>query len=71
MRTLLFEDFAGSKKVHECGLLVLGYTTLLPHLDSASRDSTCSKTNDSTLSAKVTLQVLPQASAISASLKSR
>ncbi len=25
MRTLHFEDFAGSKKVQECGLLALGY----------------------------------------------
>jgi hypothetical protein len=30
--TLLFEDFAGSKKVQECGLLALGYAALLPHL---------------------------------------
>ena len=32
MRTLLFEDFAGSKKVQESGLLALGYAALLPHL---------------------------------------
>jgi hypothetical protein len=33
VRTLLFEDFAGSnKKVQECGLLALGYTALLSHL---------------------------------------
>ncbi len=32
MRTLLFEDFAVSKKVQECGLLALDYAALLPHL---------------------------------------
>jgi hypothetical protein len=32
VRTLLFEDFAGSKKVQECGPLALGYAALLPHL---------------------------------------
>ena len=30
--TLLFEDFAGSKKVQACGPLALGYAALLPHL---------------------------------------
>jgi hypothetical protein len=33
VRTLLFEDFAGSKKIQECGLLALGYAALLPHLE--------------------------------------
>jgi hypothetical protein len=32
VRTLLSEDFAGSKKVQEGGLLALGYAALLPHL---------------------------------------
>jgi hypothetical protein len=32
MRKLLFVDFAGSKKLLECGLLALGYAALLPHL---------------------------------------
>jgi hypothetical protein len=29
VRALLLEDFAGSKKVQECGLLALGYAALL------------------------------------------
>ena len=33
MRTLVFEDFAGSKKVQECGPFALGYAALLPHLE--------------------------------------
>jgi hypothetical protein len=33
VRTLLFEDFARSKKVQESSLLALSYAALLPHLE--------------------------------------